>query len=219
MRLPGLLSLAIVVVVLDGCAAPRGAPVRHAAAQQNAVSIYLVGHGGHTGIVIGQGDVPQELWPERRDFPDAERFEVGWGDHDFYQSPAPDPWMTFKAAFLPTASVLHVVGFRGAVADHFRANEIVAIALPRAGLDGLARYIHDAHIRSGVAPAAPIGPGLYGDGRFYAARETFHLFRNCNVWTARALRAAGLPVRDAITSEGLMSQARALGTIVRAAPP
>lgn len=72
------------------------------------------------------------------------------------------------------------------------------------------RYIHDAHAREGAQPAAPLGPGLYGDSRFYPARERFHLFNTCNVWTARALRAAGLPFAPAVTAEGVMAQARAL---------
>ena len=59
-------------------------------------------------------------------------------------------------------------------------------------------------------PAAALGPGLYGDSRFYPAWESFHLFRTCNVWTAQALRAAGLPFRDSITMEGLMAQGRRL---------
>jgi uncharacterized protein DUF2459 len=54
------------------------------------------------------------------------------------------------------------------------------------------------------------GPGLYGDSRFYPAWQQFNLFNTCNVWAARALRSAGLPIEDAITKEGLMSQARAL---------
>jgi hypothetical protein len=70
------------------------------------------------------------------------------------------------------------------------------------------RYIHDAHERAGALPASALGPGLYGDSRFYPAGDSFHLFRTCNVRMAQALRAAGLPFRDSITMEGLMSQAR-----------
>jgi hypothetical protein len=59
-------------------------------------------------------------------------------------------------------------------------------------------------------PVAPLAAGHYGDSRFYPGREPFHLLRTCNVWTAGALRAAGLSVRDAITLDGLMSQVRPL---------
>jgi len=68
---------------------------------------------------------------------------------------------------------------------------------------------------AGAPAAAPLGPGLYGDSRFYPARETFNLFRTCNVWTARGLRGAGLPVEDSITKDGLMSQAREIGRVVQ----
>jgi uncharacterized protein (TIGR02117 family) len=204
-------------LLLCGCVAPAVVPAPSRAPA--VASIYLVSHGGHSGIVISRADIPEGLWPESRDFPTADYLEVGWGDRDFYQSPAPGPWITFKAAFLPTASVLHVVGFRGAPAEYFRDSEIVEIPLPRSGTEGLARYIHDAYLRAGVGATAPLGPGLYGDSRFYPGRETFHILRNCNVWTAGALRAAGLPVRDAITREGLMSQVRALGTVVQSGAP
>jgi hypothetical protein len=62
-----------------------------------------------------------------------------------------------------------------------------------------------------------LGPGLYGNSRFYLSRETYHLFNTCNVWTARALRAAGLPITPAraISVESLMSQARKFGAVVQ----
>jgi hypothetical protein len=114
--------------------------------------------------------------------------------------------------------VLHVAGFRGAPEDYFRLSEVVELVVPEERLVQLVRYIHDAYERTGARSAAALGPGLYGDSRFYPAWESFHLFRTCNVWTARALRLAGLPVRDSITMEGLMSQARAIGRPVRSPP-
>ena len=120
------------------------------------------------------------------------------------------PWLSFKAAFFPNRSVLHVAGVRGELAALFRHSDLVEIRLSQPALEGLLRYIHEAFARDGETPATPLGPGHYGDSRFYPGRETFHLLRTCNVWTAAALRAAGLPVRDAITRDGLLSQVRAL---------
>jgi hypothetical protein len=60
---------------------------------------------------------------------------------------------------------------------------------------------------------------LYGDSRFYPGRESFSLLRTCNVWTAQGLRDAGLPVSDAITREGLMSQVRGIGKSVGQSSP
>ena len=159
--------------------------------------------GGHTGLAVRAADIPASLLPEKRDFPQAEFLEFGWGDRDFYMSESPGPWVTFKAAFLPTRSVVHVAAVRGALGDAFPGAEIVELPLSRAALEGLLRYIHDAFERNGGA-ATPLGRG------FYPGRETFHLLRTCNVWTAGALRAAGLPVRDALTVDGIMRQARPL---------
>lgn len=200
------------LLALGACVAPP-APDR---LQEGgpAVAAWLVAHDAHTGIAIRRADIPAGIWPETRDFPQAEYLEVGWGNRDYYFGRDQGFWGTLKA-ILPSPSVLHVAGFRGPPADFFRANEIVELAIPAAGFERMVRYFHDAHERSGAPAVTPLGPGLYGESRFYPAWEPFHLLRTCNVWTARALRAAGLPVSDSVTMEGLMSQAREIGRPVR----
>lgn len=197
----------ILCALLCGCTASPVAVLPQAPAE---TSIYLVPQGGHTGIAVRRADIPDPLWPEKRDFPHADYLEVGWGERDFYMAEAPGPWLWFKAAFFPNRSVLHLAGIRGDLAVFFPSSEIIELPLSRPALDGLLRYVDQAFARDDRAAAEPLGPGQYGDSRFYPGRETFHLLRTCNVWTAGALRAAGLPVRDAITLDGLMSQVRAL---------
>ncbi len=197
----------VLCCLLCGCAASPVAVLPQAPA---VTSIFLVPQGGHTGIAVRRADIPAPLWPEKRDFPAADFLEVGWGERDFYMAQTAGPWLSFKAAFFPNRSVLHVAGVRGELAAFFRQSEIVEIRLSQPALDGLMRYLHDAFERDGEMPAASLASGHYGDSRFYPGRETFHLLRTCNVWAAGALRAAGLPVRNAITLDGLMSQVRAL---------
>ena len=202
-----LILLAPILLVLLACAVPAGpAQTREGGP---VIALYLVAHDGHTGIAVPRANLPAGLWPESRDFPQADYLEVGWGNRDYYYARNTGLSGTLNAVF-PSPSVLHVAGVRGSPADYFRANEILELAVPADGFERLVRYIHDAHERSGGLPAAALGPGLYGDSRFYPAWESFHLFRTCNVWTAQALRAAGLPFRDALTMEGLMSQGRRL---------
>lgn len=204
------------IVLLNACATPTLESM--AQEGERATRIYLVGHGWHTGLIIHYTDLPEGLWPEAGDFPQAGHLEIGWGDHDYYQTQDPGWWTTLKAALVPTQSVLHVAGFRASPADYFAASEVIELRLPHTAIEPLAKYIHDAFARENTQAVAPLGPGLYGNSHFYPARETFHLFNTCNVWTARALRSAGLPVRDAITTEGLMAQVRQLGHVVQAAP-
>jgi len=198
------MRVCILCLVLCGCAA---APVARMPGAPAEVSVFLVPQGGHTGLAVRVAEIPAPLVPEKRHFPGADWLEFGWGDRDFYMTPSAGPWLSFKAAFLPSRSVVHVAGVRGEISDFFPGAAIVEIPLSRYALEGLLRYVHDAFERAGEA-AEPLGRG------FYPGRETFHLLRTCNVWTAGALRAASLPVRDALTVAGILAQVRPLSTAV-----
>ena len=182
--------------------------------------VYLVSHGWHTGIVVRRADLPTAVWPESEDFPDAEYLEVGWGDRDYYQTREPDAWLTLKAALWPTPSVLHIAGFSGPVASYFPHSEVVELELSQRGFERLSGFVRDSFDRDGATRSVRLGPGLYGQSAFYPAREKFHLFNTCNVWTARVLRAAGLPVTPfyAITTDNVMSQARQFGKTIQSRP-
>ena len=202
-------AIMLLAAAMLGCAA--AAPSQASPPDR---TIYVVSHGWHTGIVIRRGDIPAALWPEIADFPNAEYLEVGWGDRDYYIAPGFDLWLATKALLWPTASVLHVVGFSGSVPDNFPLSEIVELRVSPEKLEPLLRLIHDSHARASDAVVAPIARGLYGDGRFYPSREQFHLFNTCNVWTSRALRAAGFPIRAA-TAGGVVRAAAQAGRCVR----
>ncbi len=191
------------------------------AANEPTLSVYLVSHGWHTGIVFRRADIPRAIWPEADDFPGAEYLEVGWGDRDYYQAREPGPWLTLKAALWPTPSVLHIVGFSDSVENFFPASDIIRVDLPARGFERLSGYLHDSYARDAAGQTLRLGPSLYGDGRFYLSREKFHLFNTCNVWTARGLRAAGLPVTPflSITTEQVLSQVQKFGTRLQTAAP
>lgn len=188
-----------------------------AAAQK---TIYLVSHGWHAGIVLQRVDIANIIWPDVDAFPDTRYLEIGWGDLDFYQTPDPHFGIYLKAVLLPSASVLHVVGFNNAVSVNFPHSEIIRIELSAAGFEHLTRTLAASFVRDVDANSTSIGPGLYGNSRFYPSNESYHIFNTCNVWTARALRDAGMPVSPArsISVESLMSQARKFGTLIQSAP-
>jgi uncharacterized protein (TIGR02117 family) len=188
----------------------------------NAVTkpIYLVSHGWHAGIVLRRADIPADLWPENVDFPYAEFLEVGWGDQQYYQTPDAHFGTTLRAALWPTSSVLHIVGFNGAVTAYYSSSEIIEIKLSEPDFELLSRYIAASFARDGRGQALPLGRGLYGNSRFYLSRESYHLLNTCNVWTARALRAASVPITPSfsITVEQLMAQAKTFGEVVQSKP-
>jgi len=213
---PGPLLLALILLAPGACAtAPTGPAPRP---DEPAVSIWLVTQDAHTGIAVRRADIPAGLWPESRDFPQADYLEVGWGERNYYMGRDQGFWGTLRVALGSNPSVLHVAGIRGPLPARFPASEIVELSLPASGYERLIRHIHDAFDRTGAPVVAPLGPGLYGDSRFYPGRESFSLLRTCNVWTAQGLREGGLPVSDAITLEGLMPQVRRIGKSIQVPP-
>ncbi len=206
-----LLALSALAVVA-GCAGPiQGLyPPRLG---EPAASVYVLSHGWHTGIAVRRADVPVGLWPEHRDFEGSEFVEVGWGDRDFYQAPKATSGLALRAALWSRASVLHVVGFSRPVRPAFPESDVVEIRLSTRGLEQLALFIQDAYARDAAGRAIPLGSGHWPLSRFYLAREPYYLWRTCNTWTARALRAAGLPITPlyAITAVNVMYQVRRSG--------
>ena len=214
-----LLFILTLTFLYSGCTASidRNCPVDKIA---SAKTIYLVSHGWHVGIVVKRGDISNTGWPNHKNFADAEYLEIGWGDKDFYQTPSPQFAIALKAILLPTPSVLHIVAFNNSVTSYFPHSKIIMIRLSDAGFQGLIGYIAASFDKDLSGNTIPSGEGLYGLSQFYLSRDTYHLFRTCNVWTARALDAAGCPVTPflAITADNLMLQAQSFGRILKDRP-
>lgn len=179
--------------------------------------IYLVSHGWHAGIVVKRSDIPDGVWPQQKAFGDAEYLEVGWGDRDFYRTPGFNLGLAIKAALLPTESVLHVVSFNGTVQAYFPYSEITQLQLSEAGFEQLCRYIAASYFKDPAGDSVSLGPGLYGNSQLYLSTETYHIFKTCNVWSARALHNAGCPITpaSAITVDNLMSQVYRFGKVIQ----
>ena len=211
--------IAIISLLQFSCAAP---PESLFPPGQNEPykTIYLVSHGWHAGIVVKRADIPPEIWPQHNDFPHAEYLEVGWGDKDYYMTPSPHIGITLKAGLLPTDSVLHIVGFNGAVTRYFPDSEVIRIDLSEEGFKRLCKYLENSYALDEVGLSQPLGPSLYGDGQFYLSRISYHAFSTCNVWTARGLREAGCPITPSanVTVETLMETVAKFGIVIQKPP-
>lgn len=180
----------------------------------DSFEVHVVGHGWHAGIALEPRFVLRELgFPARVDSA-ARGIEVGWGDADYYRSPDPGVGLALRAGLWPTASVVHVVPLRVSAGERFSGRPIVRFTLDASAQAELEAAIAGAFEREDGAPI-PMGDGFYRRSAFFAARGSYHLFNNCNHWTARMLRAAGIAVdpTDALTEDQLMDQLRTLGTV------
>ena len=212
-----IVATLFIFAVYSGCAGPIEA-LYPPGASEPSKSVYVINHNDwHTGIVIRRQDIPDRLWPENHHFKDSEYLEVGWGDRDYYMTPEPTLWMTLKAALWPTESVLHIVGFSGPVEEYFPVSEMAEIRLSLRGFERLCAFIQNAYARDVSGKAIELGPGLYGNSRFYLARAKFHLLRSCNVWTAQAIRSTGFPITSfyAITASNVIYQTSKYSRMIR----
>jgi len=189
--------LALVALTLLAVALRAGATTPTAAAadaEADAVTIHVVAHGWHSALIVPAAIVAPQQWPARAEFPDAEYFEVGWGDREYYQAAYAELLTAIPGLLWPDPGVLQVVAFRGPPNRKFPGAPIATLRISREGAQRMVAAIAASHERDARGQAIAFGPSLYGEGRFYASVERFSLFVNCNVWVARRLRDAGVRV-------------------------
>lgn len=123
----------------------------------------------------------------------AEFVSLGWGARGFFaatprwQDMRPGPVLT--ALFWLDSSVLHV-GYHG---DPAGAPQCRALATDATGRDRLFAFIDSSLDLANGRPRREALPGYGPNDAFYAATGRYSLVRTCNVWSAGALAAAGLP--------------------------
>lgn len=193
------------MATLGACAAARVPSGPH--------TVWLVGHGWHTGLVLPWSEEVARAWPAGLHLGRARYVEVGWGERAFYPAPHNDSGAAMRALLWRNASVLHLVAFDTAVPSYFPVAQRVALDLDGDSYRRLVGAIGASFDRDPDGRAVDVGAGLYGDGRFYGSRDRYHLFNTCNVWTAQKLKTAGLPLAPwrAITTGMLLRQARDFG--------
>ncbi len=154
-------------------------------------TVYVTSNGFHTGLVVRRADVSPEHWPEIENGSNLPWVEVGWGSEAFYRARLITPLIIAKAV-VPNVSVLHVVNWP-VTPDEIFMGRVVKLEVDAERFDAMCRFIHGTYdLRTGAAEF--LGPGIYGESAFYRARSPYYFPNTCNIWTARALQHAGVPV-------------------------
>jgi uncharacterized protein (TIGR02117 family) len=177
---------------------------------ENDKRIFVVHNYWHAALVVRKADLSQGLVPEQDHFLEAEYLEISWGDRDYFPAIEESVGLALRAAFWSRGSVLHVVGFRGAVKDYFTEGEIIELALSPESVRRLSEFVSASLLRADPFMPAQSQPGLVANGRFYRATGKFSIFRTCNTWIAEALKSAGLGISPwyVITAGSLARQVR-----------
>lgn len=207
-------TAAWLVFLATRCHLPRHA-VQPTADSTSA--IYVVQHGWHAGIAVRRADVPDDRWPILEDFPDARYLEVGWGEARYYPGQSRGVWGVLRAGAWPTGSVLHVVPIHRAVPDRFPERTVVRVPVDSTALNALTAFVAQSFVADSTGRPPVAASGYYVDSRFYRSSLTYHVFNNCNHWSAAALEAVGCDVspRWSFTVGQVMRQARECGALVQ----
>ena len=169
-----------------------------------ANSIWVERDHYHTAIVLSSQlvrEVAAELLPVLNDRP-LVRF--GWGDRGYYGATEKNFYKAFSALCLPTRSVMEVSTFEK-LADV--GERLIQLHLDESGVKKLLDFISDSFTWDGHG--RPILDRVSVNGfHYYDARGVYHMFKNCNNWTAKALKQSGLKVRywRAFFADSVMKQ-------------
>lgn len=106
--------------------------------------------------------------------------------------------------------MLHAVKIDGDPRRRFAASEVIEVRVTEDGYQRLLAFVAGTFTHSATGTLVVLGPGLYGESRFYQAEGRYSLFYTCNTWVAEALAASGCPVSPTavITAGSVMSQLR-----------
>ena len=121
---------------------------------------------------------------------DYKYISFGWGDRAFMlensMSGTINPVIAFYALFLPTPSTLHVQGYR-----IFPQNpETKSVKISGGNYLKMVKFIKNSFQLDPTGNKIKISYGYSNSDSFYEATDSYSILRNCNDWTAEALRKA-----------------------------
>ncbi len=170
--------------------------------------IHVASHGWHTGIILESENLNGRIPSLVKRFPHADYYEVGWGDAGFYQAQKITAKITLNAVFLPSDTVVHLVGLNGNPIGYFSTSEVQEVSISDECMNSLCAFVESSFASDEKGSPKMLGSGLYGDSQFYEGEGKYHLFNGCNKWTAKALYSGGVDINPImkITSASVMGE-------------
>ncbi len=205
-----LVVLSICLVLITGYFIPTK---WNSNSQKNCnVNIYIYSSDIHSDIVV---PVKTEVFDWKNylslktvgteSFTNYNYLIFGWGDRDFFTKTR--SWADFKLSialkalfFLNNPSVMHVQGYSFLPKNKYFS--IKCIRISNKDYLKLVKFINDSFQTDDRGNKIRVANGYYDYDGFYAAKGSYSLWRDCNAWTAEALRLADVntPLWAALSS-------------------
>ncbi|MDG5767877.1 DUF2459 domain-containing protein [Balneolales bacterium ANBcel1] len=202
----GLLAV-LAVWACTGCLGPV-AELYPDDRDERPVPVHIVKVGWHAGLVV-ESEHLGDAFPDHEYMPDGERLKIGWGDDKYYPDSDPSFWVLLRAIFWPSRSVLHVVGMDVPVERYFPGSDVITLHISEEGMQEMTDFLVGYFRTDDSNQPIYHSYGRYGASAFFKARGRYYIPKTSNVFTARALRAAGVPITPvyAVTAGNVMRQA------------
>lgn len=177
--------------------------------EKRNVQVHVVKTGWHAGLVVPSEKL-QGIFPSHEAMPEGTWIKVGWGDDLFYPDPDPPIRVWVRAAIWPSPSVLHIAGMSVTPEQFFPGSETVTLYLTEEGMREMALFLAATFRLDNQSKPIWHHEGRYSNSAFFKAHGRYYLPKTSNVYTAKALRAAGLPITPlwASSAGNVMRQAR-----------
>lgn len=201
-----LIASLLMSFLLAGCAAlPRTQDIPVADAKH---TIYLIYKGFHTSILVDAKAVAAQNPQLAEDLAGQTYARIGWGDGDYFTGKSKSMGTATKALVASGYSAVQLLPYDYEPFDEIPAETIVPLAITDEGMRQLAIYF-DVSIAVDVRGKVIRLPALGGAmGSFFQSEYRYSVFSNCNTWSGKALRSAGLPIANRLTAKGLFTQAQ-----------
>lgn len=209
-----LAAVSAIAICLGGCTSAPVRPLTEKERRAQTERIWLVSNRFHTSIAVEANDAPPSV---RKLDPKARYFIIGWGGRDLYMKSQVWPWQWVTTIILPTASALHVIPTRDPLPKACPNSEIIEFTTSRRGQERVRNHLARAFAHDKKGKVLVAGPGKFPASRFYSGSETYFLPKTCNLWAAKVLKLANVPIYvwPAWSADNLLWQGHKHGKVIR----
>lgn len=185
------------------------------ASDANAVSVWLISRGYHTGIVVPSKEGSAHIAPLKGE--SSGFAEFGWGESRYYQAPTVELGDAPRALFFSQGSVVRLEFCGEDLESKFASGGfVIRFDLTKDQFESLCRFIEESFVKKDgcVTRESIEREGKVG---YYTSVHRYNIFNTCNTWAARALEAAGTGTSSSgvIFAFQLRDRAEHLGVVIK----
>lgn len=179
--------------------------------------IYFIYTSWHTSILLEAEPLFSHSEKLAQDFSDIHYVRVSWGDGDYFTGKSKRWTTAAKALVASRYSALQVLAYQSNPSERIPEGTIVPLAITAEGMRALAKYIDESIALDEAGKVVHLEPIAQNSNLFYRATAHYSVATNCNTWSSRALREAGLPMATnlRLTAKSVFSQAQFISNVQR----